>query len=175
MVLFIFLGLMIAHSPRNGVSDVLKNNIMNDFRVTVFHNFNEHSTIEASNTVYSKSSNIENSLYEIDGYVVHNVDFDSADSSSREILISDLISGIGDNIIFVSASYKKLFDVKTSYDMPFSFSTIKETTTICRGSNLYLTDSSATNNIVGYKLTDFDIPSDESDIYRLNIAIGYKN
>ena len=148
---------------------------MNDFRVTVFHNFNEHSTIEASNTVYSKSSSTENPLSEIDGYVVHNIDFDSADSSSREILISDLISGIGDNIIFVSASYKKLFNVKTSSDEPFSFSAIKDTTTICKGSNLFVTDSSSTNNITGYKLTDFDIPASESDIYRLNIAIGYKN
>jgi hypothetical protein len=134
---------------------------MNDFRVTVFHNFNDHSTIEASNTVYSKS-NIGNPLYEIDGFVVHNIDFDYLDSSSREILISDLISGIGDNI-------------KTTSDEPYSFSTIKDTTTICEGSSLYVTDSSATNNIVGYKLTDFDIPDSESEIYRLNIAIGYKN
>jgi hypothetical protein len=147
---------------------------MNDFRVTVFHNFNDHSTIEASNTVYSKS-NIGNPLYEIDGFVVHNIDFDYLDSSSREILISDLISGIGDNIIFLSVSYKKLFNIKTTSDEPYSFSTIKDTTTICEGSSLYVTDSSATNNIVGYKLTDFDIPDSESEIYRLNIAIGYKN
>ena len=170
-----FLGINNCSLASNGGEWCFKNNIMNDFRVTVFHNFNEYSNIEASNTVYSKSSNIENSLYEIDGFVVHNIDFDSADSSSREILISDLIEGVGDNIIFVSASYKKLFDVKTSYDMPFSFSTIKDTTTICKGSNLYLTDSSETNNIVGYKLTDFDIPTSESDTYRLHLAIGYKN